>query len=79
MARGNVVFKFATTNPILNHGIVSTENNELGYLLDIDAAREGGRPYSAEEIQTRSSELHDIALGLFQAALIPEALNLMHR
>lgn len=79
MARGNIIFKFDGINAILNHGIVSTENNELGYLLDVDAAREGGRPYDAEEIQAQSSKLHEVTLGLFQAAVTPEALNLMRQ
>lgn len=77
MARNNVIFKFEEVNLILNHGIVSTENRELGYLLDIDAFREGGRPYDTDDILAQSLALHNVALGIFQMSLIPKAIEAM--
>jgi uncharacterized protein (TIGR04255 family) len=77
MTQGRVTFKFERDNAILNHGVVSTENGELGYLIDIDAFREGGRAFKADDILAQSGILHGIALGLFQASLTSEILESM--
>jgi uncharacterized protein (TIGR04255 family) len=77
MAQGRVVFKFEQANVILNHGVVSAENGELGYLVDIDAFREGGRAFQGSDVLAHSAKLHDVALGLFQTSLTPETLESM--
>jgi uncharacterized protein (TIGR04255 family) len=77
MAQGRTTFSFADAAAVLNHGVVSTENGELGYLLDIDAFREGGRSFQRDRLLSRSVILHDVALGLFQASLTPETLESM--
>lgn len=76
-SQGRAVFGFEQANVILNHGVISTENHELGYLIDIDAFREGGRALRIDDALTQSAALHAVALGLFQASLTPEALEAM--
>jgi uncharacterized protein (TIGR04255 family) len=77
MANGRATFRFDQANAILNHGVVSAENGELGYLVDIDAFREGGRAFQRDDVLAQSSILHSVALGLFQASLTPEILESM--
>lgn len=76
-SQGRAVFNFEHANVILNYGVISTETRELGYLIDIDAFREGGRALRIEDVLTQSAALHTVALGLFQASLTPEALKAM--
>lgn len=76
-SQGRTVFAFEQANAILNHGVISTETRELGYLIDIDVFREGGRALQIEDVITKSAALHVVALGLFQASLTPEALEAM--
>jgi uncharacterized protein (TIGR04255 family) len=76
-SQGRVVFSFERADAILNHGVISTETHELGYLVDIDAFREGGRALRIDDVMKQSVVLHDIALGLFQTSLTPEALEAM--
>jgi uncharacterized protein (TIGR04255 family) len=76
-SQGRVVFGFEQANAILNYGVISTETRELGYLIDIDAFREGGRALRIGDVLTQSVALHAVALGLFQASLTPEALKVM--
>lgn len=75
VAQGRVVFRFDQANAILNHGVVSAENGELGYLIDVDTFREGGRAFQVHGILTQSEIMHKVALGLFQASLTPEILE----
>jgi uncharacterized protein (TIGR04255 family) len=77
MTQGRVAFGFDRANAILNHGVVSTETGELGYLVDIDTFREGGRAFQGSGVMTQSTLLHGIALGLFQASLASETLKSM--
>jgi uncharacterized protein (TIGR04255 family) len=74
ITQGRVSFKFDQSDAILNHGVVSAENGELGYLIDVDAFREGGRAFNVSEVVDQSALLHKIVLGLFQASLTPDAL-----
>lgn len=76
-SQGRVVLAFDQVNVILNHGIITTDSNELGYLIDIDAFREGGRALKPEEITGFSSELHAAALGVFQHSLTHRAREAM--
>jgi uncharacterized protein (TIGR04255 family) len=76
-SQGRATFSFEQANAILNHGVISTETHELGYLIDIDTFREGGRALRIDEVLTQSSALHNVALGLFQASLTSEALKAM--
>lgn len=77
MANGRIMFRFENTTAILNHGVVSAENGELGYLVDIDTFREGGRALQNDGILAQCEVLHTIALGLFQASLTDEILESM--
>ncbi len=77
VAQGRVVFNFEHANAILNHGVVSAENGELGYLVDIDTFREGGRAFQGGDALVHSAILHSVALGLFQRSLTPELLGSM--
>jgi uncharacterized protein (TIGR04255 family) len=77
MNQGRAVLRFDRSNAILNHGVVSTENGELGYLVDVDAFREGGRAFRKSDVLADSETLHKIALGVFQASLTDEILNSM--
>jgi uncharacterized protein (TIGR04255 family) len=77
ISQGRVVFKFEHYNAILNHGVVTAESGELGYLVDIDAFREGGRAFNGEDVLAHSTILHSISLGLFQRSLTPELLESM--
>jgi len=76
-SQGRAVFVFDQSSAILNYGVISTENRELGYLIDIDAFHEGGRALRIDDVITHSSALHAEALGLFQASLTPEAIDSM--
>lgn len=78
-SQGRAVFAFEHANAVLNHGVISTETRELGYLIDIDAFREGGRALRIDDVVTQSAELHDVALGLFQVSLTREAMEAMRR
>jgi uncharacterized protein (TIGR04255 family) len=78
-SQGRAVFAFEHANAVLNHGVISTETRELGYLIDIDAFREGGRALRIDNVVTQSAELHDVALGLFQVSLTREAMEAMRR
>jgi uncharacterized protein (TIGR04255 family) len=77
MTQGRTAFKYEHTSAILNHGVVSTETGELGYLVDIDTFREGGRAFESADVLAQSTVLHRVGLGLFQASLSPEALKSM--
>jgi uncharacterized protein (TIGR04255 family) len=77
MTQGRVVFKFEQANVILNHGVVSAENGELGYLVDIDAFREGGRAFQSRDALAHSAILHLVTLGLFQRSLTSDILESM--
>jgi uncharacterized protein (TIGR04255 family) len=76
-SQGRVLFTFDQVNIILNHGVIATDTNELGYLIDIDAFREGGRALKLDEVMDFTSELHAAALGVFQHSLTPHALEAM--
>jgi uncharacterized protein (TIGR04255 family) len=76
-SQGRVAFSFEQSNATLNHGVISTETSELGYLIDIDAFREGGRALRIDDVLRHSAVLHSMALGLFQASLTPSALEMM--
>lgn len=76
-SQGRVVFTFDQVNVILSHGVITTDANELGYLIDIDAFREGGRALKLEEVIDFTSELHAAALGVFQHSITPHALEAM--
>jgi uncharacterized protein (TIGR04255 family) len=77
VSQGRVVLSLEHANAIINHGVISTETHELGYLIDIDAFREGGRAFRVDDIMTQTETLHAAALGLFQLSLTPEALEAM--
>jgi uncharacterized protein (TIGR04255 family) len=76
-SQGRAVFDFEQANAILNHGVISTETHELGYLIDIDAFREGGRALHIDDVLAQTAVLHGVALGLFQASLTSDALKAM--
>jgi len=76
-SQGRVLFSFEQVNVILNHGVTATDANELGYLIDIDAFREGGRALKLDDVMGFTSELHAVALGVFQHSLTPYALEAM--
>jgi uncharacterized protein (TIGR04255 family) len=76
-SQGRVLFSFDRVSIILNHGVIATDANELGYLIDIDAFREGGRALKLDDIMEFTSELHAAALGVFQQSLTPHALESM--
>lgn len=76
-SQGRVVFTFDKVTILLNHGVIATDTSELGYLLDIDAFREGGRALKLDEVVDFTSELHAAALGVFQHSLTPKALEAM--
>mgnify|MGYP002401212672 CR=1 FL=1 len=76
-SQGRVVFTFEQVSIILNHGVIATDANELGYLIDIDAFREGGRALKLDEIVDFTSELHATALGVFQHSVTSLALDAM--
>ena len=77
MTQGRTAFRFDQASAVLNHGVVSTETGELGYLVDIDAFREGGRAYNSPDILAHSAILHTVALGLFQHSFTYEVLKMM--
>jgi uncharacterized protein (TIGR04255 family) len=77
VTQGRAAFKFEQANATLNHGVVTAENGELGYLIDIDASREGGRAFQGADILAHSAILHLVALGLFQRSLNPGLLESM--
>jgi uncharacterized protein (TIGR04255 family) len=76
-SQGRVLFSFEQINIILNHGVIATDANELGYLIDIDAFREGGRALKLDDVMDFASELHAAALGVFQHSLTAHALEAM--
>jgi uncharacterized protein (TIGR04255 family) len=76
-SQGRVVFSLEQIHIILNHGVIATDANELGYLIDIDAFREGGRALKLDDVMEFTSELHVAALGVFQHSLTPHALEAM--
>lgn len=75
--QGRAVLSFDQASAILNYGVISTETRELGFIIDIDAFREGGRALRIDDILTQTETLHATALGLFQLSLTPEALEAM--
>jgi uncharacterized protein (TIGR04255 family) len=77
VSQGHTVLTFKEAKAILNHGVVSTETRETGYLVDIDAFREGGRALHVDDVMAQTEILHLTALGLFQLSLTPEALEAM--
>lgn len=77
MAQGRSTFSFENASAVLNHGVVSAENGELGYLVDIDTFRQGGRAFQKDGLLSHSAVLHEAALGLFQASLTAETLESM--
>jgi uncharacterized protein (TIGR04255 family) len=76
-SQGRVVFAFDQINIMLNHGVIATDASELGYLIDIDAFREGGRALKPDDIIGFTSELHTAALGVFQHSLTSDAQEAM--
>jgi hypothetical protein len=62
---------------ILNYGVITTEARELGYVVDIDTYREGGRAFRIEDIAPGTAALHTAALGLFQASFTRETMQAM--
>lgn len=76
-SQGRVIFALDQVNVMLNHGVIATDANELGYLIDIDAFREGGRALKLDEVIDFTSELHTAALGVFQHSLTPNAREAM--
>ena len=76
-SQGRVVLNLDPVTIILNHGVIATDASELGYLLDIDAFREGGRALKLDEVVDFTFELHAVALGIFQHSLTPQALEAM--
>ncbi|HEX8103571.1 MAG TPA: TIGR04255 family protein [Solirubrobacteraceae bacterium] len=54
---------------VINHGFVPGDNGRLGYGLDYDVSREGGRPFDVETLRETLGVLHDDALKLFQASI----------
>jgi uncharacterized protein (TIGR04255 family) len=76
-SQGRVTFSFEQSSAVLNHGVISTETSELGYLIDIDSFREGGRALRVDDVLAYSAVLHSTALGLFQASLTAQALEMM--
>lgn len=77
VVQGRFSLNFDDIKAIVNHGVVSAESGELGYLLDIDVFREGARQYSEEEAAEATGDLHRVALGLFRSLLSPEAVQRM--
>jgi uncharacterized protein (TIGR04255 family) len=77
VSQGHTVLSFERAKTILNYGVVAAETRELGYLIDIDAFREGGRALRIDEVMAQTEILHATALGLFQLSLTPEALEAM--
>jgi uncharacterized protein (TIGR04255 family) len=53
---------------ILNHGFVPEESDRLGYVLDYDVFREGGRAFDASAVRQTLLMLHEDALKLFHAS-----------
>ncbi len=76
-SQGRSVLSVDQTSAVLNYGVISTETHELGYLIDIDTFREGGRALRIDDVITQTETLHATALGLFQLSLTPEALEAM--
>lgn len=76
-SQGRMVLSFEEVNIILNYGVIATDANELGYLIDIDSFREGGRALKLDDVMGCTSELHAAALGVFQHSLTPHALEAM--
>jgi uncharacterized protein (TIGR04255 family) len=76
-SQGRAVFMFDQVNIMLNHGVIATDANELGYLIDIDAFREGGRALKIDEVIDFTAELHTAALGIFQHSLTLHAREAM--
>lgn len=76
-SQGRILLSFDQVDIILNHGVIATDANELGYLIDIDAFRDGGRALKLEDVMDFTSELHAAALGVFQHSLTPNALEAM--
>lgn len=62
----------------VSHGFVP-EDTRLNYLLDFDLFREGGRPFSVEEVSDALEVLHDDAGKLFLAAITPELYEVLLR
>jgi uncharacterized protein (TIGR04255 family) len=54
---------------VINHGFVPGDNGRLGYGLDYDVSREGGRPFDVDALRETLSVLHDDALKIFQASI----------
>jgi uncharacterized protein (TIGR04255 family) len=77
LTQGRTVLVFEDASVVLNHGVVTTETGELGYLIDIDAYREGGRAFRSADVISQSAALHRTALGVFQASLTSQALTAM--
>jgi uncharacterized protein (TIGR04255 family) len=77
VSQGRAVLTLENANAIINHGVISTETRELGYLIDIDTFREGGRAFRIDDITAQTETLHAAALGLFQLSLTLEALESM--
>jgi uncharacterized protein (TIGR04255 family) len=55
----------------VNHGFVEGQNSRLNYLLDYDLFREGGRPFSVDDVSETLEVLHEDAGKLFQASITP--------
>jgi uncharacterized protein (TIGR04255 family) len=77
VSQGRAVLSFEQAKATLNYGVISAETRELGYLIDIDTFREGGRALQIDDVMAQTEALHATALGLFQLSLTPEALEAM--
>lgn len=67
-ARHQVLFDLGAGHGcVLNHGFVPQEGGNLGYLLDYDVFRDGGRAFDPAAVRETLTALHDDALKLFQA------------
>jgi uncharacterized protein (TIGR04255 family) len=77
VSQGRAVLSFEEAKAILNYGVIATETRELGYLIDIDTFREGGRALHIDDVMTQTETLHATALALFQLSLTSEALAAM--
>ena len=76
-SQGRAVLAIDQANVILNYGVITTEARELGYVVDIDTYREGGRAFRIKDIAPGTAALHTAALGLFQASFTRETMQAM--
>lgn len=61
---------------VMNHGFVPGDEGRLGYGLDYDVSREGGRPFDVDAVRETLGVLHEDALKLFQASITSDLYDL---